>query len=263
MLIDSHCHLDDFERSGELEQVIARAKDVGVTQMITIGTSMEDWSLYAKMAAQHPGVIHWTAGLHPTELDDGWRDHIASLTSWFATNPEPVGIGEVGLDYFHLPKDAAKAAPIVARQKAAFNAQLEIALQLDCPLVVHARNCFADCVTMIDNSGVDWRKVVFHCFSEGPEEVRILNERGGRASFTGIVTYKSAHKVLAAAIEQGLDRLMLETDCPWLTPEPFRGKRNEPALLALSAHKIAEVAGINYDKLCTHATNNTKSFFGI
>lgn len=263
MLIDSHCHLDDFERSGELEQVLARAGEAGVEQMITVGTSMADWGMYAKMAARHPGVIHWTAGLHPTELDEGWRDHVATLASWFATDPCPVAVGEVGLDYFHLPKDPAKAAPLVARQHAAFAAQLEIALQLGCPVVVHSRNSFKDVVEMIDRSGVDWKKVVFHCFSEGPEQVRLLNERGGRASFTGTVTYKNALGVLQAALAQGPDMLMIESDCPWLAPEPHRGTRNEPARIVLTARKIADELGMPYEKLCSAASGNTKAFFDI
>ncbi len=263
MLIDSHCHLDDFAASGELDVVLERAREAGVEAMITVGTSLSDWETYARITAAHPWLVHWTAGLHPTEVDEGWKDHVDTLASWFATSPAPVGIGEVGLDYFHLPKDAKKAAPIVARQKDAFAAQLEIAYQLDCPLVVHSRNAFADTVAMIDKSGVNWKKVVYHCFSEGPEEIRALNERGGRGSFTGVVTYKNGLRNLEAAVEQGLELLMLETDCPWLTPEPFRGKRNEPALIVHTAQKLALAMGIPFESLCETSTRNAREFFNI
>ena len=263
MIIDSHCHLDDFLASGELEAVIARALAAGVGKMVTIGTKPADWSVYARMAAEHPGVVYWTAGYHPTELEEGWEDGVATLASWFATEPKPVGIGEIGLDYFHLPKDAAEAAPLVARQKAAFRAQLEIAYQLDCPVCIHARKSFADAVAMIDASGVDWRKVVFHCFSEGPAEVRLLNERGGRASFTGTLTYKNARNVLEAALTQGLDRLMLETDCPYLAPEPIRGTRNEPANVVLTAKRLAKEMGLAESEICGKAFTNAEHFYSI
>ena len=262
-LVDSHCHLDDFARNGTLEAVIERARAAGVCRMVTVGTSPSDWSLYAKMAGEHPGVIYWTAGLHPTEVGEDWEDAVAGLASWWATEPRPVGLGEVGLDYFHLPKDPQKAAPLLARQKAAFTAQLEIAYQLGCPLVVHARRSFADVVAMIDKSGVDWKKVVFHCFSEGPDELRLLSGRGGRASFTGTVTYRNAANVLASALAQNPEKTMLETDSPWLSPEPLRGQENEPARVALTAEFLANALGLAPALFAEMTSRNAESFFDI
>lgn len=263
MLIDSHCHLDEFEKNGELDAVIARAREKGVTQMITVGTSMADWPVYARMAVKYKGVVYWTVGLHPTELDESWEESVATLASWFATDPKPVAIGEVGLDYFHLPKDPDEAARVAEMQKAAFKAQLEIAFQLDCPLVIHARKSLADTVAMIDQSGVDWRKVVYHCFSENVDEIRLLNKRGGRASFTGTLTYKNGRNVLAAALAQGIDKLMVETDCPYLAPEPLRGTRNEPANVVITAEKIAREMGLETEQLCRRVCENTHSFYGL
>jgi TatD DNase family protein len=263
MLIDSHCHLDVFAADASLPDVVRRAAEAGVGQMLTMGTSAADWPLYAKMAAEYPGVIHWGAGLHPTEVGEDWEEQLASLASWFATSPHPVAIGEVGLDYHHLPADPAEAEAVIRMRKAAFAAQLEIAYQMGCPFVVHARKAFADCVAMIDKSGVDWRKVVFHCFSEGVDEVRILNARGGRASFTGTVTYKNAAGVLAAAVAQGPELLMVETDAPYLAPEPFRGRRCEPAHVALTARKIAGAMGLGEEQLFAIISANTKAFFGV
>jgi TatD DNase family protein len=262
-MIDSHCHLDAFAKSGELEDVLTRAKNAGVDRMVTIGTSVSDWAMYANMTAAHQGVVYWTAGLHPTELSDGWEDQIAALPSWFATDPKPVAIGEVGLDYFHLPKNAAEAQSIVKRQKQAFHAQLEIALQLGCPLVIHARKSFADAVKMIDESGVDWRKVVFHCFGEGADEVRLLNEKGARASFTGTITFKNANKTLEAALAQGLDLLMLETDSPYLAPEPLRGERCEPAYVMLTAGFLADKMKLPVEKICASASVNALEFYNL
>jgi TatD DNase family protein len=263
MLIDSHCHLDEFEAGGELPAVLSRARANGVERMIAVGTKLDDWKVYARLAAEHPGVIDWTAGLHPTEIAEDWEDQLATLASWFATSPKPVAIGEVGLDYHYLPEDASEAGKIVAIQKEVFRRQLEIAWQLDCPVVIHARQSFDDSVELIDKSGVDWRKVVYHCFSEKSREIRLLNERGGRASFTGIVTYKSAKNILAAALEQGVNRLMVETDSPYLAPEPVRGTRNEPGNVVFTASFLAKEMGIAPEELFGKIASNTVTFYGL
>ena len=145
----------------------------------------------------------------------------------------------MGLDRFHLPKDAAEAARSFDAQRAAFAAGLQLARRLAVPVVVHSRGAFAECVAMIDASGVDWSRVVFHCFSEGAGEMETLRQRGGRGSFTGIITYKNAEAVRAAAQAQGLARLMIETDAPYLAPAPHRGKPNEPAFVRHTAEFCA------------------------
>ena len=116
---------------------------------------------------------------------------------------------------------------------------------------------------MIDESGVDWNKVIFHCFSEGPEEIRRLRERGGRASFTGIITYGNADNVRQAALAQGMDALMLETDCPYLSPEPHRGKPNEPAHLFHTAKFCAELFETDLEALACRTTRNAEAFYGL
>ena len=233
MWIDSHCHLAKFARAGTLDETLARAETAGVGQFITIGTSLTDWELYRSLAEQYPGKIYWAVGLHPTSVDEDWSDQVKAVSTFFGTDPVPVAIGEIGLDHFHLPKFPDEAAEVKKRQVDAFRAQLGLAYQFDCPVVIHSRNAFSDTVALIDESGVDWKKVVFHCFSEGADEMRVLNEKGARGSFTGIVTYKnkSANGLREALVLQGPDRLMVETDCPYLTPEPHRGEPNEPAFV--------------------------------
>jgi TatD DNase family protein len=130
-------------------------------------------------------------------------------------------------------------------------------------VVVHSRGAFSDTVEEIDASGLDWRRVVFHCFSEGPEEMKVLQARGGRGSFTGIITYKTAENVRAALRAQGLPTLMLETDAPYLAPEPHRGKGNEPAFVAHTAARAAEVLGIPIDDLAAATTAAAVDFFGL
>ncbi|MDX2108819.1 MAG: TatD family hydrolase [Verrucomicrobiota bacterium] len=263
MLIDSHCHLDRFQKKGDLDAVLSRATASGVHRIITIGTSAEDWEGYSQMARAHPGQVYWTAGLHPCDVAEDFEDHLIQLPTFFGCEPTPVALGEIGLDNFHLPKDPEEIAEVQRRQRKAFKFQLDLALQLQCPVVIHSRHAFAECVAMIDASGVDWRKVVFHCFSEGPDEIRILNSRGGRGSFTGILTYKSAEPIRQAALAQGLDTLMLETDAPFLTPEPHRGKPNEPAFTRHTAERAALLFGLSLEALAARATANTVAFFGL
>ncbi len=267
-LIDTHTHLESFARRGEVDAVLQRARDAGVRQLITIGTSTEDWTLYRELAARYAGEVFYTAGLHPCSVDENWERELSSLAAFWDDAPEsarPLALGECGLDRFHLPKnDTAAAERIFAWQRAAFEAQLALAKRLGCPVVVHSRGAFAESVAMIDASGVDWQKVVFHCFSEGPLEIAELMNRGGYGSFTGILTYKSAENVRAAATAQGLDRVMIETDAPYLTPMPHRGKPNEPAFLRHTAEFAArEVFGVTDAVFAEISSTNARRFFGL
>ncbi|HEX2861649.1 MAG TPA: TatD family hydrolase, partial [Lacunisphaera sp.] len=235
-LIDTHTRLESFLKRGELPVALERAREAGVGMMITIGTDPDDWTVYRDLAQAHPGFIAYSAGLHPCSVGEEWQERVAQLEAFWQGATGPVALGETGLDRFHLPKDSpAEAERIFGWQKAAFAEQLVLVKRLGCPLVVHSRGAFAECVAMIDEAGLDWARVVFHCFTEGPAEMAELRKRGGYGSFTGIITYKTAEAVRAAALAQGLDRLMLETDAPYLTPMPHRGKPNEPAYLRHTA----------------------------
>jgi len=298
-LIDTHTHLDGFHRRGELPAVLERARAAQVTAMVAIGTEPADWALYRDLAREHPGAVHYTVGLHPCSVGAEWESAFGQLEGYWGgapgrpaeagapikatagpavppypvdpagqaeranTTPHPVAIGEVGLDRFHLPKDPAAAEPVFAAQLAAFRAGLQLAKRLAVPVVVHSRGAFRECVELIDASGVDWRRVVFHCFSEGPAEMDALLERGGRGSFTGIITYKKAEPVRAAARRQGLARLMVETDAPYLAPEPHRGKGNEPAFVRHTAEFCAGLFGVSFEELAVVTTANAKAFFGL
>lgn len=282
-LIDSHTHLESFARRGELTPILERARAAGLEAMITIGTDADDWGLYREIAGAHPGFVHYTAGIHPCSVDERWEERFATLEAFWGRAatplaavderrgtesapylPRPVALGEIGLDRFHLPKDDAAAAErVFATQQAAFRAGLALAKKLACPVVVHSRGAFPECVEMIDASGVDWAKVVFHCFTEGPAEMAELNRRGGVGSFTGILTYKTAENIRAAAKAQGLDCFMLETDAPYLTPMPHRGKPNEPAYLRHTAEFAAGVFGVGVEELIARSTANARRFFAI
>jgi TatD DNase family protein len=265
-LIDTHTHLESFARKGALNVTLESAREAGVDAMITIGTSPDDWSLYRQIAAEHVGQVRFTVGLHPCSVDAEWERAVAQIDAYWTggAGARPVALGECGLDRFHLPKDESAAAEILGWQRAAFDAQLAIAKRLGCPVVVHSRGAFRECVEQIDASGVEWSRVVFHCFSEGEAQVRELMRRGGVGSFTGILTYKSAEDVRSAAKAQGLERLMLETDAPYLAPAPHRGKPNEPAFIRhTAAYAAASVFGVSYEELAATSSANATRFYGL
>ena len=262
-LIDTHTHLESFVHAGTLSGVLERAKSAGVEAMITIGTSPEDWDTNRSLAEAHPGLIYYTVGIHPCAVESGWESAQAKVEAYWS-GTQPVALGEIGLDRFHLPKDPVDAERVFQWQRSAFAAALELAKRLGCPVVVHSRDAFNECVEMIDASGVEWAKVVFHCFTEGPMEMAELLNRGGYGSFTGILTYKNAAEIRAAAKAQGLARLMIETDAPYLTPMPHRGKPNEPAFVRHTAEFAAkEVFGVDYETLAAITTANARRFFGL
>ena len=262
-LIDSHCHLKGFRDKGDLDAVLERARNAGVQRLITVGTAPTDWVTYREMSAAYAGTIDYSVGLHPCYVDAQWRDAVSQLSTFFIPPHAPVALGEIGLDYFHLPKDPIAAGECMLQQEAAFRQQLMLADELDCPIIIHSREAFEDSVRMIDESGVDWRRVVFHCFTYGAAEMAQLQQRGGRGSFTGVVTYKNAPAIREALRLQGSEPLMLETDCPYLSPEPHRGKPNEPAYLADIAKRCAEALALSPEALGARTTANTKAFFNL
>jgi TatD DNase family protein len=265
ILVDTHCHLDSAQRSGTLPGVIQRAQAAGVEWLVAIGTEPGDWDLNRDIVRAHPSCVRHTVGIHPCSVDAGWEAAVARMEKFWKEAPEdaPVALGECGLDRFHLPKEPEAAALAFALQRSAFAAQLSIARRLGCAVVIHSRGAFRECLEMIDASGLDWTRVVFHCFSEGEAEILELAGRGARGSFTGILTYKNADNVRAAAKAQGLARLMIETDAPFLAPAPHRGKPNEPAYLRHTADYAAGLFGVGLDELAATTTANARAFYGF
>ncbi len=262
-LVDTHTHLDAVSKAGGLPDLVRRARDACVGWMIAVGTAPDDWDLYRDIVRDNPDCIRHTVGIHPCSVDEQWEDAVSAIAAHWEGGCAPVALGECGLDRFHLPTEAAAAERVFGLQKAAFDAQLAIAKRLGCPVVIHSRGAFRECVDTIDASGVDWKKVVFHCFSEGETEILELARRGGRGSFTGILTYKNADGVRAAAKAQGLGALMIETDAPFLSPAPHRGKPNEPAYLRHTAEYVAGMFGVTLDELASTTTATARAFYGF
>ena len=264
-IIDSHCHLESFHTKGVLEKTLQAAGQAGVDRMITVGTSEADWEICRMLAQRYAGILYYTVGLHPSEVGDDWEEQVEKVPGFFHfSRHRPVAMGEIGLDFYRLPsRDPEKAASMEERQRRAFRRQLEHARRLDCPVVIHSRGAYGDCIEEIDASGVNWERVVFHCFVEDGQAIGQINRRGGRGSFTGIVTFKTAEQVREAVKAQGLEKIMVETDAPYLAPVPHRGKPCQPAYAAITARYCSRLLNLEEDEFAAISRENTEAFFGL
>ena len=248
-----------------MEEALQSAGDAGVDRMIAVGTNEADWKFSQMLAQRHPGTIYYSVGLHPSEVGDDWEEQVIEVAGFFQQpRNRPVALGEIGLDFFRLPTgDPKKAASIKALQLGAFRSQLELARRLECPVVIHSRGAYRECIEELDVSGVNWERVVFHCFVEDGEAIRQINRRGGRGSFTGIVTFNSAEQVREAVKAQGLGKIMVETDAPYLAPVPHRGKPCQPAYAAITARYCSRLLDVEENEFAAISRGNTEAFFGL
>ncbi len=252
MLVDSHCHLDFPEFAPDLEAVVARAGEAGVGTMLTIGTRLDRFPGVRAVAERFANVF-CTVGIHPHEAKDSPEDATDKLLR-LSEHPKVVGFGESGLDFYyeHSPK---------ADQERSFRAHIAAARTAGLPLVVHSRDADRDTLRVLRE---EHRQGPFpgllHCFSSGRELAEGALEIGFYISFSGIVTFKKADEVRAVAGGVPLDRILVETDAPYLAPHPNRGKRNEPAFTALTAAKLAEDRGVSIE---TFAAATTENFFRL
>ncbi|MGK2948584.1 MAG: TatD family hydrolase [Acidimicrobiales bacterium] len=232
---DDHCHLDTDPAVADAQ--VAAAAEAGVTRLITVGCDVAQSSAYVDVARRHPGTVFATAGVHPHDAKHG----VEGLEE-LLDHPEVVAVGECGLDfhYDHSPRD---------QQREVFAAQIALAHTHDLTLVIHTREAWPETFDVLEAEGVPER-TVFHCFTGGPEEARRCLDLGAVLSFSGIVTFPSATDLQEAAQLCPLDRLLVETDSPYLAPVPHRGKRNRPewvvavgeAIAALQRIDVADVA---------------------
>ena len=247
---DSHCHV---AYDGVGLEAVERAAAAGVTRVVTIGTDVERSraAIGVTRAGRRAGLQLWaTAGVHPHDAVQG-TDGLAALLD----EPEVVAVGECGLDYCyeHSPRDT---------QRAVFAAQVALALERDLALVVHTRDAWADTLGVLDDVGVPARTVI-HCFSGGPDEARACLERGAVLSFSGIVTFKNAADVREAARLCPLERLLVETDAPFLAPVPHRGHPNEPAWVVLVGAAVAAARDEPAAAVEAATWANTERLFGL
>jgi TatD DNase family protein len=241
VLIDSHCHLDYF-KDEELDAVIDRARAAGVGEMVSIGTSLEQSQRILAMVEDRPGI--WCSiGIHPQHAHEEPVPAVDTLVA-MTQHPKVIGIGESGLDYFY-----DTAPPEV--QKAGFRAHIRAARAAGVPLAIHARDADADIASILreEREAGGAFDFLLHCFSSGRGLAEAAIDMGGYLSFSGILTFPKSDELRAIAADVPADRLLVETDSPYLAPVPFRGKRNEPAHVAHTAARLAEVRGITTEAL--------------
>jgi TatD DNase family protein len=249
-LIDSHCHLDSAEFNDDRDAAIERAIAAGLEHMMAIGTGNGPPDLEAgvRLADKH-AAFYATVGIHPHDAAKAGPDDLKHLTD-LLSHPKVLAVGEIGLDYHYdfSPRDV---------QKSVFIEQMGIAAHAGKPIVIHTREAWEDTLALIEQHwtphGIGG---IMHCFSGGPEESRRAIDLGFYLSFGGIVTFPKALAVQEAAKWAPRDRILIETDAPYLAPVPKRGKRNEPALIVHTARKLAELRGESYEQVCAATSKN-------
>ena len=265
MLIDSHCHIDGEAFEADRDEVVARAKAAGVAAMLNVGTGdphSDDFRKAVAVAEKFENVFA-SVGVHPHDAklyDDKAEAHLIDL----ARSEKVIAWGEIGLDYYydHSPREV---------QRDIFRRQIRTAKELNLPIIVHSRDADDDTVQILSEeyttqaADMDVRVPtgIMHCFGGTPEMAKALMPLGFLISFAGNVTFKKAENLREAARVVPLDRLLVETDCPFLTPEPNRGKRNEPALVFHTAQYLAEFYGIEFEALASRTTLNFLEFFDL
>jgi TatD DNase family protein len=263
MLIDTHAHLDFPDFAPDLDEVIARARDAGVTELIAMATRLETSAGAIRVAEKYSNV--WAAvGIHPLEVADAPADTIPRLRD-LARNPRVVAIGEIGLDYHNLDPDPVVAAETKARQALLFRQQLELAAELGFNVVLHVRESsqpelWADALRILQPFTGKLR-AVFHCFKGTPEQVAQAVAWGHLVSFTGFATYPEMPQIPLTASQIDATTFMLETDAPFQRPPPDQDQRCEPAFLRPIAEHIASLRGVSLEQLAADTTRNARAFF--
>ncbi|HEY41607.1 MAG TPA: TatD family hydrolase [Dehalococcoidia bacterium] len=257
-LVDTHAHLDADEFGTDRDEVITRAHDAGVTSIITVGTSVESGQRSIELAEQYPGILA-SIGIHPHAASTTTEADIDSIAR-LAGHPRVVAIGEIGLDFYrdYSPRDS---------QLQVLQWQLEMAVRLDLPVAIHCRQAHEEMLAILH----DWTTRyperhspgVIHCFMGDIETARGYLEMGFYLSLGGYITYpvnRNAHDVMRFI---PADRLMVETDCPFLTPQLYRGQRNEPSYVRYTAEELAEIRGVPLETLARETTKNARRLFGF
>jgi len=260
---DTHAHLDYPDYAADLPQVIERAQAAGIQKIITIGTDLESSARAIKLADQFPAVFA-AVGWHPTNATDAPDDLRPGLRK-LAAHPKVVAIGETGLDYHHLPGTSPGGTPAddqryKQKQTDLFRQQMEVAAELGLNCVIHERDALEDVLAQMQPFAGRVRGV-YHCFVNTPAAMQRILSTGSLVSFTGIVTFKNAQTVRDTVAATPLDRFMLETDCPYLAPVPWRGKRCEPGYVREISQVIAQVKGCSPEELSAASCATAHEFF--
>lgn len=254
MLIDTHAHLNAIQYNEDLEEVIERAQSEGVTTIVVVGFDRETITRAIELADTYE-FIYATVGWHPVDAID-MTDEDLKWIEELCSHPKVVALGEMGLDYYwdKSPKDI---------QKEVFRKQIALAKKVKLPIIIHNREATSDIIEILQEENASEVGGIMHCFTGSIEVAKQCIDMNFYISFGGPVTFKNAKKPKEVATEIPLDRLLIETDCPYLTPHPFRGKRNEPSYVKYVAEQIAELKGITFEEVAQKTSDNAKRFFGI
>lgn len=259
-LIDSHCHIDGEKFDEDREEVIQNALDAGVAAMLNVGTGSANDDSFEKTVelAEKYDCVFGSVGIHPHDASEYTDEVEKRLIHLLTSSKKIIAWGEIGLDYYyeHSPRDV---------QIEVFRRQINVAKELDLPIIIHSRDANDETVRILreECSHKDFRGGVMHCFGGTAEMALDLMEIGFLISFAGNVTFKKADNLREAAKVVPLEKLLVETDCPYLTPVPFRGKRNEPARVVETARFLADFYEIEFEKLAEQTTKNFEGFFNL
>jgi TatD DNase family protein len=278
VFFDTHAHLDYPDYAPDLVEVIARAQAAGITKIISIGTNLESSERAIRLAEKH-AAVYAAAGWHPTEAS-GAPDDLRPALRELARHPKVVAIGETGLDYHHLPSQKPESwssrfsvsgdklklelqqegTRYKEKQAEIFRQQMEVAAEFSMNCIIHQRTAWDDTIAQM-KPFIGRTRGVFHCFGETVERLRQVFAIGSLVSFTGIVTFKNAQNVRDAVAAAPLGRFMLETDCPYLAPVPYRGKRCEPAYVKEISESVAQIKACSPDELSAATCQAANEFF--
>ncbi|MFY0544669.1 TatD family hydrolase [Brevibacillus sp. H7] len=254
MFIDTHAHLNAKEFDEDREEVIARARENGVSTIVNIGFNAETIPTCLELAERYE-FIYAVVGWHPQDAKDMTDEHLEWLEE-LSRHPKVVGLGEMGLDYYWdtSPKDV---------QAEVFRKQIRLARKLQMPIVIHNRDAHQDIITILKEEKAAEVGGIMHCFSGSWETAKLALDMNFHISFGGPLTFKNAKQPKEVAAKVPLDRLLIETDCPYLTPHPFRGKRNETGYVRYVCEEMANIRGLSYEEMAAITSDNARRLFGL
>ena len=255
MMIDSHCHLDHSPLYEKLNEVINRAQLIGVKFFLTISTSLKSFEVVKTIISKYEN-IYGTLGIHPHEVKNHADVDKKMLVGLKDINSKIIGIGETGLDFYYQNSDK-----LIQQEK--FKEHIETAIDLDIPIIVHSREAEMDTFNILKDFSSKNPKILMHCFTGSPKFLNKLLDLGAYISLSGIITFKNSIELQETVSSVPLDRLLVETDSPYLTPEPKRGLTNEPSFIKHTMKKLAKIKNISYDDLIVYTSNNFIKLFSL
>ncbi len=253
--VETHAHLDLDDFDEDREEILARAGECGIASIGNVFLGPEAFEAGRRLFDGHPEVF-FILGVHPNDAHQCSNGALDRMREQFKTEPRLKALGEIGLDFYWDKVDHDV-------QRKAFRKQLHLARELDLPVVIHSRDAHDDTMAILEEEGFKDYPVLWHCFGGNAEEAKAILANGWFISLPGPVTFKANHDLHAAVSQLPLDRMMVETDCPYLTPEPWRGKRNEPAYVVFTAEKVALLKGIRLTDIWRMLAENARRFFRL